>query len=267
MPPQLPSPDLKNLLTALRAESALMLDFANDLTTQQWNSPSRATGWTVADIVGHIGSTAHNFYIPAGIRAARQPSLEKANEGPVRVRRGWDREQVMDEFEKSTRSVANMLAFVRHTPLRSLPTRLNELGTYPLGLLIGGALAFDLHTHLRHDIAPALGVSAPETDADRMRAVLTWMTAVLSNQTKAAPSTGIEAGLTLTLTGPGGGSWRVDETGLASSAQRPTAAHITAPAITFPDWGTRRSSWHDSPLQIDGDHEMASRYLNTVNVI
>jgi hypothetical protein len=49
---------------------------------------------------------------------------------------------------------------------------LAELGCYPLGLMIGGAPAFDHHTHLCHDMAAALGRPVPPTDADRMRAVL-----------------------------------------------------------------------------------------------
>jgi hypothetical protein len=64
---------------------------------------------------------------------------------------------------------------------------------YPIGLMISGALVFDHHTHLRHDMAPALGRPVPATDADRMRAVLTWMTAVLSNQVAHAPVDGLDA--------------------------------------------------------------------------
>lgn len=262
---RLPTPDLKNLHTALRTESTLMLEFANSLTDSQWNAPSKATGWSIADMVGHIGSTAHNMYSPAGLRAARQPSLEVVNEGPVQVRRGWSRQQVMAEYETATRTSARMLAVVRHTPIRALPMRLNELGSYPMALLVGGALVFDLHTHLRHDMAPALGLPTPPTDGNRMRAVLDWMTAVLNNQTAKAPTPGIDAGLTLTLTGPG--TWWIDADGLAEPGPRTPAARITAPAITFPDWGTQRSSWRDADVKIAGDTELAARYLDTVNII
>jgi hypothetical protein len=39
--------------------------------------------------------------------------------------------------------------------------------------MISGALVFDHHTHLRHDMVSALGRPVPATDADRIRAVLT----------------------------------------------------------------------------------------------
>ncbi|MBT2552546.1 maleylpyruvate isomerase family mycothiol-dependent enzyme [Arthrobacter sp. ISL-5] len=264
---RLPAPDLKNLHAAFRTESTVMLEFANSLTTSQWNAPSKAAGWSIADMVGHIGSTAHNMYSPAGLQAARQPSLEAVNEGPVEVRRAWSRQQVMAEFETATRTSARMLAFVRRTPLRAVPMQLNELGKFPMALLVGGALVFDLHTHLRHDMAPALGLPTPPTDANRMLAVLDWMTAVLSNQTGKSPAPGIDAGLTLTLTGPGGGTWWIDADGLATPGTRTPAARVTAPAITFPDWGTQRSSWRDADVEMTGDTELAARYLDTVNVI
>ena len=185
----------------------------------------------------------------------------------MQVRRAWSRQQVMAEFESATRTAARMLAFVRHTPMRAVPMRLNELGSFPMALLVGGALVFDLHTHLRHDMAPALGLPTPPTDGNRMRAVLDWMTAVLSNQTAKSPASGIDAGLILTLTGPGGRAWWIDADGLATPGSRTPSARITAPAITFPDWGTQRSSWRDADVEIAGDTELAARYLDTVNVI
>lgn len=264
---RLPAPDLANIHAALESEAGLVLEFADALTTEQWNEPSGAAGWSIGDVVGHIGATAHSMYTPAGVFAARKPSLEVVNEGPVQVRRSWSRHQIMSELMTSTSTVARLLGLVRRTPLRAVPMQLNELGKFPVGLLMGGALTFDLHTHLRHDMAPALGVPTPPTDGSRMRAVLEWMTAVLSNQTAKAPVPGIDAGLTLTLTGPGGGTWWIDNDGLAAAGSRSPAARIIVPAITFPDWGTRRSSWRDADIDLAGDTVLAERYLDTVNVI
>ncbi|MET3952549.1 hypothetical protein [Arthrobacter sp. UYEF36] len=54
---------------------------------------------------------------------------------------------------------------------------------------------------------------------------------------------------------------------LAAAGSHAPAARITAPAISFPNWGTQRSSWRDADVEITGDIELASRYLDTVNVI
>ncbi|MER7564090.1 hypothetical protein ABTZ93_14110 [Streptomyces sp. NPDC097941] len=136
-----------------------------------------------------------------------------------------------------------------------------------MGLLIGGALVFDHHTHRRYDLAPALGRPTPATDADRMRAVLTWMLAVLDNQVRQSPVAGLDGRVALTLTGPGGGTWWIDEAGALPPSNGPVAAHITAPALTFPDWGTQRSSWRDHDVTVTGDTELAARFLDAVNVI
>ncbi|MET7897339.1 maleylpyruvate isomerase N-terminal domain-containing protein [Streptomyces mirabilis] len=73
---RLPTLQLKNFHAAFRTGSTVMQEFANSLTASQWNTPSKAVGWSIADVVGPIGSTAHAMCIPAGLQATRQPSLE-----------------------------------------------------------------------------------------------------------------------------------------------------------------------------------------------
>jgi hypothetical protein len=64
-----------------------------------------------------------------------------------------------------------------------------------------------------------------------------------------------------------GGDLVVDEAGGLAPSDGTVAAHMTAPALTFPDWGTQRSSWRDSEVTVTGDTELAARFLDTVNVI
>ncbi|WP_327581239.1 maleylpyruvate isomerase N-terminal domain-containing protein [Nonomuraea sp. NBC_00507] len=267
MTERLPGADLRNMVAALRAERTEMLDFTTSLSDGEWTAPSAAAGWRIADVVAHIGATARGFCTPGGLRTALAPSLEQFNEDPVARRRDWSRARVMAEYQLAGRRATTLLEVVRRTPITRVRVPLAELGRYPLGLMIGGALVFDHHTHLRHDIAPALGRPVPPTDADRMRAVLTWMIAVLSNQVAQAPVPGLDARVALTLTGPGGGTWWIDEAGVLTPSDGPVAAHVTAPALTFPDWGTQRSSWRDSDVTITGDAALAARLLDAVNVI
>ncbi|MFI5897046.1 maleylpyruvate isomerase N-terminal domain-containing protein [Actinoplanes sp. NPDC051513] len=267
MASRLPAADLRNMVAALRAERTQMLDFTNSLSDDEWAAPSAAKGWRIADIVAHIGATARNFYTPAGFRTVLAPSLEQFNERPVDRRRAWSRAQVMAEYTRTSRRAATLLDVVRRTPATRARVPLAELGRYPLGLMIGGALVFDHHTHLRHDMAPALNRPTPPTDADRMRAVLTWMIAVLNNQITQKPVAGLDARVALTLTGPAGGTWWIDAAGVLTPAGGPVAAHVTAPALSFPDWGTQRSSWRDSDVTVNGDTELAARLLDAVNVI
>ena len=130
------------------------------------------------------------------------------------------------------------------------------------------AVLFDHHTHLRHDMAPALGRPAPATDANRMAAVLEWMTAVLANQLAAAKPEWLDRPLSLTLAGPGGGSWRVEPSGAVTPGHtEPAAAHITGVALEFPEWGTRRANWRDRDVTITGDVDYAEQFLDAVNIV
>ena len=75
MTDRLPAADLPNMVAALRAERAEMLNFTSSLTDDEWTAPSAAAGWRIADVVAHIGATARTFYTPAGLRTMlrRQP--------------------------------------------------------------------------------------------------------------------------------------------------------------------------------------------------
>jgi uncharacterized protein (TIGR03083 family) len=263
----LPQPDLPNLVAALWKEREELLAFTQSLRDAEWFASSAAAGWRIADVVAHIGATARSFYTPTGLGSMRAPSLEKLNEAPVERRRDWPRARVIAEYERTSRRAANLLSAVSRTPAARVRVPLAELGRFPLGLMIGGALVFDHHTHLRHDIAPALGRKAPATDADRMRAVLTWMTAVLSNQVANQPVHGLAGGVDLILTGPGGGTWRISEHGAIPASDGGAAATVVASAASFPDWGTQRSSWRDHDLSVAGDADLAERFLDSVNVI
>ena len=172
MTDRLPAIDLPNMVAALRSERTEMLDFTRSLTDDEWRAPSAAAGWSIADIVGHIAATAHNFYAPS-LEILRTKDLEASNEGPVERRRSWTRERVMTEYEKSSRRAISLVNAIRRSPAARLRFSLAELGRYPIDLMISGALVFDHHTHLRHDMVSALGRPVPATDADRIRAVLT----------------------------------------------------------------------------------------------
>src|SRR5829696_4175855 len=89
MTDRLPAIDLPNMVAALRSERTEMLDFTRSLTDDEWRAPSAAAGWSIADIVGHIAATAHNFYAPS-LEILRTKDLEASNEGPVERRRSCD---------------------------------------------------------------------------------------------------------------------------------------------------------------------------------
>lgn len=252
---------------ALRDERLQLLSFCRDLDESEWQASSAAAGWRVQDVVAHLGSTCYALFGPAALRLLRSKDFERSNEVPVDQRRDWPASRVLAEYERWSLVVLRVMGAVSHTPLARVRVRMAELGWFPLGELLG-ALVFDTHTHLRHDIAPALGKPAPGTDANRMALVLEWMMAVLSSQLRAASPTWLDRPVSITLSDPGGVCWVVRPDGsVAPGSAAGTAAQIDCRAIEFPEWATRRASWRDRDVTIGGDEEFGARFLDAVNVV
>ncbi|MFM9590342.1 maleylpyruvate isomerase family mycothiol-dependent enzyme [Streptomyces scabiei] len=249
---------------AFRAERAEMLRFCAELDEREWSTPSRAAGWTVQDVVAHIGATCRSFFTPSVVTMMRMRDLERTNDLFVERRRGRPVARTLAEYERWSR----MIGVAARLPLDRMPLPMAELGWYPGGMLIGGAMTFDHHTHLRHDIAPALGRPVPGTDARRMTVVLEWMFAVLGNQLRSARPEWFVRPLTLVLEGPGGGSWSVGPGGAVTNGPSDEpAATVTGRSVDFPEWATRRAAWRDRDLRISGDTEYATRFLDFVRVV
>ena len=262
---------------AFKAERAAMLAFCATLAPADWRMNSRAEGWSIQDVVAHLAAGCHAVFSPAAGKVLRGNDIERANDVMVDSRRDRSSTEVLAEYRRWSRVFGATLTAVGRTPLGGLPVPLADLGKFPARLMLG-ALVFDHHTHLRHDMAPALGRPVPGTDANRMAVVLEWMMAVLSNQLRAQPLPFLDRTLSITLTGPGGGTWRVAPTGSVSvtaaepsvaqiTAAEPSAAQITAAASEFPEWGTKRAGWRDRDVRIEGDADYAATFLDAVDIV
>ena len=112
---------------------------------------------------------------------------------------------------------------------------LGELGRYPMGIF-PAAFTFDHHTHLRHDVAGALGKTPPPIDAARMAVAMEWMIAGIPQMCREAMRT-IERPVDLTLNGPGGGTWGLSPSpaGLLQRDCPPFAGVLQAGLDRLPD--------------------------------
>lgn len=252
---------------AFKAERADVLGFCGSLGPADWRMDSRARGWSITDVVAHMASGCRSVFTPSVVRLMRSDSIERANDRLVDARRDRNSEQVLAEYRRWSGLFGTVMPAVVRTPLGRVRTPLAELGRFPLRLLLGAAV-FDHHTHLRHDMAPALGREAPPTDANRMATVLEWMMAVLSNQLSNDRPDWLDRPLSITLGGPGGGSWVVAGSGSVTPGDAGAAsARITAVALEFPAWGTRRAAWRECQVDVTGDVDYASRFLDTVDIV
>lgn len=252
---------------AFRAERAAVLEFCESLGPAEWRMDSRAAGWSIKDVVAHMAAGFHAMFGPAALKLMRGNDIEQANDELVDVRRDRPPGEVFGEYRRWSRAFGGLVPMLVGSPVARVPMPLAELGRFPARLLVS-AMVFDHHTHLRHDMAPALGHPIPETDANRMAAVCEWMIAVLGNQLRAAADPARDRPVSLTLTGPGGGSWLVAPNGqITAGLTEPAAAHVTGPALEFPEWGTRRASWRQRNVAVTGDIGYGAAFLDAVNIV
>lgn len=253
---------------AFRRERADLLRFCHALDDAQWRTESAAAGWRMQDVVAHLGSSCKAIFTPASIALMRSSSIERSNDDFVDARRDWAPRRTLDEYEQWSGRLATLAGAVARTPLARIPMPLAELGRFPVALVVPGALVFDTHTHLRHDMAPALGLRAPGTDPGRMAVALEWIFAVLRNQLRSVPLTWLDRPLVITLGGPGGGSWRIGAGGtVAPGPDGGASAQITGSVLEFPEWGTCRVSWRERDVKVTGDQEYGARFLDAMKII
>lgn len=257
-----------NRIDAMRAERLELLRFCRELDDAEWQTSSMAAGWRVQDVVAHMGSVSRALFSPSAMRVVRSNDVERANEILVDRCRGASAAETLADYERWSRRTITTARLVERTPVASVPVSIAGLGRFPVGLMLTGAMVFDHHTHLRHDIAPALGRPAPGTDEIRMAVVLEWMLAVLSSQLHTAAPEWFDQAVSLQLHGPGGGTWLIRPDGAIEPCDGPRgAAHVVADAVDFPEWATQRAPWRDGNVTSTGDADRAAQLLDFVNVV
>ncbi|MEV6339302.1 maleylpyruvate isomerase N-terminal domain-containing protein [Nocardia vinacea] len=261
---------MTNHIAAFRRERDTVLDFCAQLTPAEWAAPSRAAGWRVRDVIAHLGSECHLNFTPDLVKVLRSRNIERLNDDFVARRADWDRDRVVGEMARWSSRIATAACTTQRWPLASIRIPIGELGSYPLRLL-PSLLTFDFHTHLRHDIAPALDKPIPATDTDRMSSILEWMLALLADF-GANDRNWLDQPIGLTLTGTGGGTWRLEPIGhgrlrVAVGSDDQTATQITSAAIDFPSWATTRTPWRSHSVAITGDTELAEHFLDSINLV
>lgn len=263
-------------VAGLRACVDDVLTMLEGLPEPAWREPTGCTGWTVHDVVAHMGAIFHGIVDPAEMTAAEPgETTEQANERPVAIRRDWTSAAVLAEYRTNAPGALAALEMMNGPDLAQVPFTLGDLGTYPMGM-VADALCFDHWCHLHVDMATPAGpidVSAlPAADDLQLSPTISWMLAGLPQMCPQVVPV-LTRPVRLVFEGPGGRTVDLlpaDDSGLvgveAASVGREVAAVVTSPTTAFVAWATQRRGWRGQ-VTVEGDVDCAASVLDAINVI
>jgi uncharacterized protein (TIGR03083 family) len=231
-------------IEGVRADRDALLEICWRLKPSDWAAASGCEGWTVKDLVAHLGAL---FW--AVVDASKLPDVsgmptEAGQEMLVRSRRDMTASAVLNDYAEVSEVALERLAELAQVDME-LP--LGDLGTYPASV-IPSAYSFDHFTHIRADLFRPRGPLAgppPPADEFRLGSVLDWVEAALPQQNPAAVDTGR---FELRITGQAA---RIISFGTGQSV-----ATVTSDAFSLIRWVTQRGTWEDLGVQVAG-HEPA----------
>lgn len=233
---------------ALRADRDVVLDLASRLSDEEWDAESGCPGWTVRDVVAHMGSLFWEVVDPSVLPDVDGMGTERAQEVRVAERRTWSAQRVVTDYETVSRRALDALEALAQVDV-TLP--LGDLGTYPASA-VPNAFAFDHFVHIRADLFAPRGPLArarPPVDALRTEPTLDWIEQALAQQcagvVDALPGTA-----RLEVTGPVPRTISIGSGGVVAT--------VSSDAWAFVMWTTQRGSWEDLDVTADGDPDALS---------
>jgi uncharacterized protein (TIGR03083 family) len=241
-------------IEGLSADRGALLEICAGLNDADWSAPSGCPGWSVQDLVTHLGALFWTVVDPSAMPDVTGLPTERAQEVLVGARRDWDAARVVADYESVSTKAFDQLA-----ALESLDATIpvNDLGTYPASVL-PTAFCFDHYVHIRADLFSPRGPLTgppPPSDAPRLAPVLDWIEAALPQQNSEllAPLTG---SVKIVVDGPVPRRFQVGSGDVAATVRSDTASFVR--------WVTQRASWDDGDVEATGDegHLAVARRLH-----
>ncbi|MEY2421997.1 MAG: hypothetical protein QOI95_2064 [Acidimicrobiaceae bacterium] len=236
---------MSGAVDALRADREELLDLCAGLTDHEWNAPSGCEGWTVKDVVAHMGGLWWTVVDPSQLPDTGDAPTEEAQDIIVASRRSWTPEQVVDDYRDVSVRALDMAADLEQ---QDFELDLGAFGTYRISVL-PNAFAFDHYTHIRADLfAPRgpLTATPPPSDALRLEPALTWIEAALPQHSAEAIAT-LPGAVEIVASGVAA------RTLVAGSGQ--VVATIESDAPSLVRWITQRGTWESLAVKATGDDD------------
>jgi uncharacterized protein (TIGR03083 family) len=234
---------MTNVMDALSGDRAALLDICAQLDEADWKSESGCPGWSVQDLVAHLGALYWAVVDPTQLPDVTGLPTERAGDVFVESRRGLTPAQVVADYAAvSSQALAVLATFDGLAD--ELP--LGDLGTYPLSL-IPAAYSFDHYLHIRADLFAPRGPLAgppPAASEPRLASALDWVEPALPQQNTGVLGA-LDGAIEFVISGPAA---RTITAG--SGAVR---AQVTCGAPEFLRSITQRASWRGPGITFTGD--------------
>lgn len=259
-------------LEAFRQDSAVVCELIDGLTEAELSQPSACAGWTVRDVIAHMGCALQEFVDLASLPPVDPTQhTERRQDDLVNRTAEWDWPTVVAHYRAMKDATLVGLDKIKDI---DTPVPLGDLGTHPLHLVADG-FAFDHYLHLRADLlAPRGPLDRPQLPAegDGLAATLNWMCAAFPQQ-NAAELASLRGTVRLDLVGSSARRLCVHlaESGVAVDDVRhpntgqPDAVVISS-ASSFPLWATKRERWQDCGVSTEGDEALAHAFCDALRV-
>lgn len=207
-----------HLLRVVRDERAGFYDLIDSVHAPQWEAPTACAGWQVRDIVGHLVDVTEAYLSRWALARAGQPfpaalglrvMASQLDEG-ARAFRGLSRAELIDRLKRSSDRLFEIFdgldeqqwtgELVPHVYMGPLPAFF-----YP---------AFQLMDHAVHawDIRQGLGRPAPLSEP-AATTLIPFMFILMQATLDTEQSQGLTCSCGIQISGPAGGSWRLNVAG------------------------------------------------------
>ena len=230
-------------VNTLRADRAALLEIGAQLTDAQWQAGSGCPGWSVKDVVSHLGALYWLATDPAVLPDAAGMPTEQAQDALVAARRPMSAAEVLADYESVSSRGVDVLASLVGQQARAGPGRLRQLSGWPAGQCV---LVRPLHAHPGRPVRPAWPAARPTAAVGRRAA---------------------RSGAGLDRGGPAAAECQPprraarhaddhrDRRGgrIIRLGQGEPVARISSDAAAFVRWVTQRGSWAELGVQASGD--------------
>lgn len=233
---------------SLKADRDALIEICNVLEDADWKAPSGCVGWSVKDVVAHMGALFWLVVDPSTLPPVEGLPAERAQDVYVQSRGDWSADRVLEDYHAVSAQALDALDGLKD---QSFEVPLGDVGTYPASFL-ANAFAFDHYTHIRADLFRPRGPLdsvAPPSDEMRLVPTLDWIEAALPQQNPALVDR-LEDAVEIELTGT---APRTIQVGTGKPAAR-----ITSDSAAFVLWITHRGDWDDLGVLATGDKSVLS---------